>query len=401
MSKSSSRKSLLVLLSALSFILFVTLIISVFARGYRIDFNKGFNLNATGLLSATSRPKSASVYINDRLITATDDTINLPPDEYTIKIVKDGYLPWQKKVSIKKEVVFQTDAQLFRSVPDLRPLTLSGAINPAASPDGTKIVYAVASASAARDNGLYQIELTDNPIPISRNTPRQITPNLQGIDWSKFTYKFSPNSRELLATSITGNVSYLIPMDTAFNARNLYDVTPRLPLIQEEWGQQLSQIMQTRLERLPEALQGLVSTVSASHLAFNSADDKVFYLAKTDGQITNHIITPPPAQSTQPQTRTIKTGNYYVYDIKDDTNFLIGSQKDLQNPSWLPNSNDIVFVQDGQIRVIEYDATNKQTLFGGKFAPDVVFPWTDGTRIVTLTTPYDGAPENLYSITIR
>jgi len=117
-----------------------------FNRGYRPDFNKG-TLLSTGILAATSVPRAASVYVDDKLITATDDNLNLPPGSYSVKIIKDGYLPWQKEVTIQKEVVFLTDASLFRAAPDLRPITTTGASNPSLSPDGSKLVYAVTTAS--------------------------------------------------------------------------------------------------------------------------------------------------------------------------------------------------------------------------------------------------------------
>lgn len=394
----SNKKSLLVILSVTAFVVLGTYLISFFARGYQISFNNGPILKATGLLSATSKPKSASVFINDRLITATDDTINLPPDTYNIKITKDGFLPWQKTIKIKKETVYQTDTQLFSSAPDLKPISLSGAINPSVSPDGTKIIYAVASASASIDNGLYQIELNDNIIPFNKNLPRQIASNFPNIDWSKFTFTFSPNSRQILANF--KNTTYLISLDSPITQKSLQDVTLRLSLIKEDWNNQTIQTIASKLERVPNDIKNFISTDSAKNVSFSSTEDKILYLAKTDGQIKKDLITPPPAQSTQTQSREIKKGNYYVYDLKDDTNFLIGGSSALQNPFWLPNSNNIVFVEDKKIKVIEYDGTNKSTIFSGDFNPSTVFSWSDGNRIIILTSAYSSLP-NLYSITIR
>jgi hypothetical protein len=123
-------------------------------RGYRPDFKNG-QLKGTGLLTANSYPKGAQVYINDKLTTATDDTLNLPPGDYQIKIVKDGYIPWEKNLKLEKELVTQTNALLFPAVPDLKPLTFTGALNLTPSPDGQKIAFVVASASATPKNGLY------------------------------------------------------------------------------------------------------------------------------------------------------------------------------------------------------------------------------------------------------
>ena len=168
------QKSLRITSTILFLIISITYLITSYAKGYRLNLQQGINFKATGILSATSKPKASSVYINDHLITATDDTINLSPGDYNIKIVKDGYTSWQKKITLKKETVFQTDAYLFRINPDIRSITLSGAINPNISNDNTKIVYAVASASASKNNGLYQYDLTNNLLPLNKNQPKTL-----------------------------------------------------------------------------------------------------------------------------------------------------------------------------------------------------------------------------------
>lgn len=401
MPSSSDRKSLLIILFVFLFVVVGSVVAITVGRGYQVNLKNGLQLKATGLLSATSVPKGASVYINDQLITATDDTINLSPGNYLIKIVKDGFLPWTKTYQMKKEVVNQTNAQLFRSVPDLRPLTLSGAINPTISPDLSKLVFAVASASAQKDNGLYLIDVSDNLISLGRNTPRQLAPNFPGINWSKAKFTFSPNSRQIIASFSIPAANYLIQLDTPISLDNLLDVTVRLPIIQSEWKTQDQDIIKIRLDRLPTALKTLVSTDSAKNTSFSSSDDKILYLAAANGLLPQNIISPPPAQSTQTQSRTIIKGNYYVYDLKEDTNFLIGSSSATTNLSWVPNSNSLVLVENNQIRAVEYDATNKVTIFGGVFDITTVFPWADGSKIITLTPPYPGAPANLYAISLK
>ena len=398
----SEKRSLIIILSVFLFVGLGTYLVTLLARGYRPQINPtGVTFEASGLLSATSKPKGASVYLNDKLVTATDDTLNLTPNDYQIKIVKDGYFPWSKTVTIKKEVVFQSDAQLFRSSPDLRPITQTGAVNPTISPDYSKIAYSVASASATTDNGLYLIELAASPLSLSKNTPRQIAPNFPGVDWSKATFTFSPDSRQILADFQAQNTHYLLNLDAPITSASLVDVTYKLSLIQKEWQTKESSIIDSRIERLPEAIRPLVSTESAKSISLSSTDDKVLYLAASSSAIPEKISPAPPAQSTQTQSRDIVKGNYYVYDLKDDTNFLIGPQSSVINPFWLYNSNNIVFVENKSITAVDYDATNKLTLFTGNIASDNVFPWADGTKIIVLTPAYSASTENLYAITIR
>ena len=395
-----NKRSLLVIFFVLIFIIGTTIGITFFAKGYQISTKGKIGFLATGIISATSKPKGASVYINDRLITATDDTINLPPDNYTIKIVMDGYLPWQKNIQVKKEIVYQTTTQLFRSSPDLKPVTLTGAINPSVSPDNSLVVFSVASASAAKDNGLYLLELSNTTSFLSKNSAKQLSSNLQNLDWSKFTFTFSPNSKQILAFNSTKDINYLIDLSTTTDYKNLYDVTAKLSLIKEDWNLQEQEIIKVKTALLPIELQPFVSTTSAKTIIFNEDETKVLYLAQTDGNLKKDIITPPPAQSTQTQSRDIKKDNYYVYDFKDDTNFLLGS-KDLYNINWIANSNNLIYIEDQKIQTIEYDNTNKQTLFAGSFNKDAVYPWLDGSRIITLIAPYSNAQENLYSISIK
>lgn len=387
------------MIGSLLIILTATLAISLYARGYRLSLEPRPSVRVTGLLSATSTPKSASVYLDDRLTTATDDTISLPPGQYSVKIVKDGYLPWQKTITIKPETVFQTDARLYRSAPDLRPISLSGAIHPAISPDGAKIVYSVASASASKDNGLYLLELSGNPLSLTRNSPRQLSPNLLSLDWSKFNFEFSPNSRQIIASS--PSTSYLLNLDAPISPASLYDISLRLPLIREDWVKNEQEIIRSRLDRLPSVLRPLVATASARNILLSSDENQILYLSQTDGSLPSNLISPPPAQSTQVQNRQIKKDNYYVYDLLNDTNFLIGSHSDLLHPSWLANSNNLVFVRHQQIRIIESDATNEITIFSGQFDPNTVFPWSDGSRIITLLSPFAESGPNLYAIYLR
>jgi len=395
----SDRKSLAVMAFVFSLVIFGTLAVSYLARGYQISFRQGPTLTSTGLLSVTSKPKSASVYINDRLTTATDDTLNLPPGDYHIKITKDGYLPWDKDIQIKKEVVFQTDAQLFRSAPDLKPITYAGAINPTISNDGSKVIFAVASASASQDNGLYLVEITDNPLLINKNIPRQISPNYPGTDWSQATFEFSPNSRQFIAT-FPGDI-YLLSLDTPITSKSLLDITPQLASIKQDWQTQTDQIIKAKIDKLPASIQALVSTASANDISFSTSEDKILYLAIKEANLPQNIITPPPAQSTQQQHRDIKSQNYYVYDLKDDTNFLIGPSLDIHQPQWLPGSTNIIYNQSDKIKVVEYDSTNLKTVFAGKFDQNSIYVSADGNKIITLTSAYHSAPENLYAITIR
>lgn len=401
MENTSNRHSLTLIFLVSFLIVGLTYLISIFARGYRFSLKNGFNLDPTGIVSAVSYPKGASVYVDDKLVTATDDTFNLSPGVYSLKITKDGFNSWQKTITVKSETVYQADIQLFSSVPDLKPITLTGAINPSANTDNTKIIYAVASASATKDNGLYLIESNGLPISLIRGDTRQLATNSATINWPDFTFTFSPNSRQILATNAKTKINYLLSLDSPLTSQKLTDVTKNLNEIHSDWQTQTSLIVNNKISRLPKELQPLVATDSAAHIQYSSKEDKILYLAQIDGNIENNLITPPPAQSTQTQNRQVKANHYYVYDIKDDTNFLIGNRENISQLNWIPNTNNLTFVQDQDLKVIDYDGTNQQTILTSNFDQNCVYPWPDGSKIVILTDLSLSSTKNLYSLSIK
>jgi len=394
----------------------------LFVRGYRPRFNHGqLGLQATGLLVASSVPEGASVYLNDKLVTATNDTLNLPPGEYRVRIEKDGYIPWQKQLRIKKEVVTQTNATLFRAAPDLRPLTNTGAINPTLSPNGSKIIYAVTQASSARKNGVWLLDLSSS-LPLTRANTRQLTSSLDDIDWSRSQFIWSPDTKTVLLiehdTKEKITTAYLIPLDKFTPADQLIDVSLQLEIILNQWQREIQEELKVKLAKAPLEVRK-IATQSAQLVQFSPDEERFFYLATASAQIPDHLLPHPPARSTQPEERTIKPNNVYVYDLKEDSNFRLGTAEELginqknlssvfgfqinrQPVHWLDNHH-LVFIDQPEraIKVIEAEATNKQTVYAGPFENGYVFPSPSGKSLIILTSLHPDSPGNLYEVRIR
>jgi len=159
------QKRALIAFATLIFVLLTTFIIGALARGYRFDFTKK-ELKSTGLLVANSIPNGAQVWIDNKLKTATDQTIPLPPGQYKVEIKKPGYSPWKKNPQIDKEVAVTTNTYLFPLAPDLKALGFTEIANLNLSPDGTKAIYFIPShidtaSSSAKTNTTTPI-ITDS-----------------------------------------------------------------------------------------------------------------------------------------------------------------------------------------------------------------------------------------------
>ncbi len=428
---------LLIALIVIAFLVGGTLLAIKLAKGYRPSF-KQKALKGTGLLSVNSFPRGASVFINDKLTTATDDTLNLPPGEYQVKIAKDGYISWQKTLQLESELVTQTNARLFPSVPDLTPLTFSGAANLNPSPDGQKIAFVVQNATKEAKNGLYVIDLLDRPLGF-KSDPRQITRSTAKYDYLEAQLTWSPDSNQIIATfnPTAKNEANLLLSATSFNdLPDIKDITARLPVILTEWQQKLDKKQLERLHELPDFMQN-IATQSADLVFFSPDEDKMMYTATASAQIPDNLIPPLPASSTQPEQRSIESDNIYIYDLEEDKNFLIGSVpaewqgrtlKDSSDGShprtttsdlllltrqysgihsqpvqWFPDSNHLVYVHDNKIDIIEYDNTNHQTVYAGPFEESFAYPWPNGNRLIILASLNGGSnlPPNLYSINLK
>src|SRR5437867_3532603 len=129
------KRALFTSIIILMFLAIGTTLAILYAKGYRITSeNKSTAIEGTGLLVATSRPDGAKVLVNGELKTATNNTINLYPGNYEVKIEKDGYFPWKKTITIKKEEVSRADALLFATNPNLETITSLGALHPILDP---------------------------------------------------------------------------------------------------------------------------------------------------------------------------------------------------------------------------------------------------------------------------
>jgi dipeptidyl aminopeptidase/acylaminoacyl peptidase len=384
------------------FLILATTAVILYGRGYRPLFDGGrLNIAGTGLLVATSKPDGASVFINGHLTTATDNTINLAPGEYTVKIFKDGYFPWEKKVKVSKEVVTKAEALLFPTAPKLESITNIGVKNPVLDPSQTRIAYAVASQSARR-NGIYVLDLSTRPILTLQSSSTQITDDTIDL-FSDSSFSWSPDGEELIATVSASQASYRLDA-TRYN-QFPQNVTATLATLGLTFDEERLEKENARLNSLPLKLRNLVKE-NFNVLEWSLDDTKILYSASRSATLPVVISPRLIGYDTTPEQREIEKDLIYVYDIKEDKNFKILDLDRNKNKEftlrWFPDSKHLIYIHDNKIDILEYDSTNLTTIYAGPFVNGYVFPWPDGSKIVVLTNL--GNPNifpNLYTIVLK
>ncbi len=388
-----ARLRVLVLLSTFVVMSIVGAIAILYARGYRLQSGKNITLKPTGLLVANSDPTAAQVFVSGQLKTATDNSISLPPGTYTVAIKKEGYLNWEKSITIEKEVVTQVDAFLVSTAPSLTALTFSGAINPKASEDFSKIAYVVPPATDNIERaGLWIMETINLPLGFNRD-PRRITDG----DLREATFEFSPDAREILLTTPNGvfllNASEFTPQALRTN------ITTQLQETKEEWGEIKSTRLAAKIAPLPDEIEKVFSEV-ADNILYSPDENRILYTATAQGEIPENLVRHLPGSSTQTQERKLSPGKKYVYDIREDRNFAVAESEELVY--WISNSINLVSPSASEIAVMDYDGTNKKTVFSGSYVYPIAYPSTNVNRLLLLTN--FGASDsitNLYWLSLK
>ena len=384
--------------------LFVTVLVitiagiamSFFARGYKFDPKK-FVIKPTGILVVTSSPDGAQILVNGALESATNATISLVPETYDVEVKKEGFMPWKKRLDVKKEEVTKVDAALFPIAPSLSAVTFNGAINPVVSPDGTKVLFGIPSEDSQKV-GLWVMELGNLPIGFS-NDPRRIS----NLDPTNASWTWSPDSREILITIQTAK--YILPSGGFTPQYQLVNIQgAKLEKTFAEWKTESSKKMDSSLSRLPEKLQEIFKN-KTDNVTFSPDNNKVLYTASGSATIPDNLIPQLPGSSTQKQERVIKDGQTYVYDIKEDRNFLISDQKiktDSSTIAWFPTSNHLLLAENNKITIMDYDGTNRQVIWNGPYDFPYAVPYPNSSRLLMLTKLGSGnSLANLYAVILK
>lgn len=381
---------------------------SYLARGYRLD-TKNLGLKPTGLLVATSSPNGAQILINGLLESATNATISLPPESYDVEIKKEGLISWKKRLIIKKEEVTKVDVTLFPAAPSLSALTFGGAVAPVTSPDGTRIVFGVPKSADNTKLGLWVMDLGNLPIGFSSD-PRQIT----NLSPETSTWRWSPDSREVLVTTQFAGGTYLLPAGSFTADRDLVNIRgARLEKVLTQWQKEKTNRREDDLDLLPSEMRDFLER-KAQDFIFSPDEDKVLYIASVSATLKEELRPQLPGSSTQKQEHGIKQSHTYVYDIKEDRNFYITDakvilnledltrQKDANLVSWFLSEN-IILAEQNKVTIMDYDGTNRQAVWTGPYIAPYAIPAPNGQRLFLLTPLGAGSPSfaNIYALSLK
>lgn len=412
------------------FTVFILILLGVilYARGYRPDFRTR-SLTPTGILAFSSSPKAAKVYVNGVLKGATDLNLTLPPGQYFIEIKKEGYTDWNKNILLKGEVVLSLDGVLFPKNPSLSPLTSLG-IAKVIPVDQTNRLILVSNNNDSEKDGLYIFDASKKPLSLLPPLKILLLKKylLSDIQIESVEVTFSPDYRQGIFEFMTDQnrtMSYLLSLDEE-NAQ-VFDITASKETLLSAWKQEKNKVISRILETFPKEMIKIASD-SFKIVSFSPDENKILYqVAKTT--LLPPMITPPLIGTNQmKETRNLEPSRLYVYDRKEDKNFEIQKVNPGTIPTptayvypspsviipdlyrgdlfnlilWYPDSRHLIIKDKKQIVIVDYDNSNRRTMYSGPFEEDF-FTVTDTGKLIILTNfnPQNNTSSDLYEVGIK
>lgn len=424
----------------------ILVLIVALARGYRFNFEER-KITSTGILSVNSAPEAAKIYINDELKGVTNQNITLPPGNYRLKLVKDGFTEWQKEVKVLGEVVYSFEAVLFPKNPSLSPLTNLGILKAIPVGEADKLLIFTQTGNIEKD-GIYMLE--GNPSRISLLSPLKPIMLLSalplGTRLESTHVDFSADYSEGVFTFETedGSIySYVLSL-TGQNTDPL-QVTGAEATITDAWEADKKKNLQKILETFPKQIKA-VATDSFRIIAFSPDETKILYQARKASEVPLALKERVIGANQTDEHRTLEEGKVYVYDRKEDRNFLIPLDSDrissatpsptitpiesidevVQEESieatdtpqiessaynkvdifdyvqWYPSSRHLIVNEGKTISIMSYDGTNKQSIYSGPYETSF-FALNSDWKLLVLANlnPQNNAFGDIYEIGIR
>jgi hypothetical protein len=368
----------------------LTVTIFLYTAGYRLNRNKDtkvVDIKQTGMISAKSLPDGANVYLNGELKTATDGVISgLQPGSYNLRILKNGFVSWDKTVQVFPELVTDITAVLVSQSPRLEPLTNTGAKEPTISPSLNKIAFFSGDGSAP---GVWVIPLTGDALSLFRSNPYVVLEDAPGKFYSKGkSITWSPDEKEILV-EVSEQAGYYLVDLTNGKSSLVTDVTK----LRREWAEELTKRRLDFIERLdiPRDLR----TIATDPQTIWAPDEKKFlYKVKnpTETEFRVYNMEKPIPVGEKVESIVFKIANTEqepAISWYADSFHLILTEMEKENPA------------RGKVSLIRIDGTNKVELFNNNMYSNRVYSSANGDKVILLTSFKSGNQTDLYTVGIR
>lgn len=407
----------------IGFIILAPLLI-LHTAGYRYNFKKQ-KVTSAGSLVIKTEPRNATITINELGITQNSPgRINdLPQNEYTISITKEGFFPWIKKLTVKDmETTFAEDIMLFKNTTEIKITNFTiDQILPLSDQSGFVFIsenkIQSFDFSTKQNITLYELPANEvltnwqlsknndfllitasknNTLPtlekniiISRHSPQNIinlneklnTTDQVQIHWSidNSDTLYLKNNNSILLAKINGNTININPLYTFTPAQKINDfyvINNNLFFLENSADKFfIKRLLLTTSEmdkyspklELPNSSYTITGQIGGN-LILNDILKKETYIISQD---LNNIL----FRQTNLITKSISSKNN-LWAVTDGTEIMLLDQKTtpfnkstinrvsrgISGVVWTSSSNYLLYNHEGKLNIIELDPREKRNI---------------------------------------
>lgn len=374
----------------------------LYARGYRFDPVRK-ELTATGILAVSSVPRAAKVYVNGVFKGVTDLNLSLSPGIYAVEVKKEGFATYSTTLKLRGEIVEVVDPILFPLNPSLSPLTNLG-VTKAVEIDSTDKILVFSESGNPDKDGVYVFEAARTPLNIFQPLKRLALKSsiLQTSNFKDADINFSHDFKQAIVTFNQDEVStdYLISLDREDQIP--LNVTESKQALLAAWEKERRLELLKVFEAYPKEIRKIAS--DSFSMSLHAPDQtKVLYRANKTVNLPLVLVPPLIGSNQTVESRDLQAGHIYVYDRKEDKNFEIGnSNLNINSIRWYSDSSRLIFGEDKQITLSDYDGNAKQTLYSGPLSQGF-FATTSSGQLLILSNlnPLQNPLPDIYEVGIR
>ena len=363
--------------------------IFLYTAGYRIGKDKNTNhvdITQTGMINVKSSPDGANVYLNGELKTATNGAISsLTPGTYSLRILKNGFVAWEKDIEVFSQLVTDITAVLVSQSPRLEPLTNTGARQPTISPTLSKLAFFTKDGDSP---GVWVIPLTGETLNLFRSSAYVVLEDAPGRIYSNgISIEWSPDEDELLVQGENEGF-YLVTLqnDSVISAANP-------DLIRKNWTNETTKKRLDFIEKL-DIPDGLREIAVAPDTVWAPDGKKFLYRVTAGNNIEYHVFN---------MEKPIPVG-----EKVENVAFSIDKNAKQPAVSWYADSFHLILVEAdkevatrGMVSLVRIDGTNKVEVFNNNLYSDQVFSAPGGDKLILLTSFKSEGQTDLYTVGIR
>jgi hypothetical protein len=322
-----------------------------YASGYRYNFKK-HKIQKTGMLILKTKPEEATIYLNNKIQKSkTPAKIgNLLPEEYLVRIEKENFYPWKKKLTIQSDLVtFAEDIILFKkSLPiEIR----SGKIKLIAlAPDSQKMVYVVDN-KTSQEIQLLNLKNNEERLLYRASEKNKV----DALEWDK-------ESKKILVTILESKMNqqkstskkYLVINSENPTEINFYKDLGSFYFEFKNIKEKINLVDDYILIEGQNKFITLLNKKNNTLMIVEPKSNEIIF--KTDARYA--------AWNKDGQKLLYSNGfELFVYDLATgEKNLILRYSQEIREPKWLSNNNYILFLLENSLRVIELDPRDTRNI---------------------------------------